>query len=58
MREVCSYGQAGLQGVTLQQEADLQPRTANIYQASVARHQIGQAEQPWAKVTPHKNVLV
>lgn len=56
-REVCCYRQAGLQGLTLQQEADLQPWTGTIYQHSVACHQAGKTEPPWAKVTTQKSVL-
>lgn len=52
-REVCCYRQAGLRGLTLQQEADLQPRTGTIYQHSVAEQ--GHTEpSPWAKVTTPK----
>lgn len=56
-RGVCCYRRAGLQGLTLQQEADLQPWTGTIYQHSVACHQTGQTEPPWAKVTTQKSVL-
>ncbi len=56
-RGVCRYRRAGLQGLTLQQEADLQPWTGTIYQHSVACHQTGQTETPWAKVTTQKSVL-
>lgn len=54
-REVCCYRQAGLRGLTLQQEADLQPRTGTIYQHSVTEQ--GHTEpSPWAKITaPKKN---
>lgn len=52
-REVCCYRQAGLRGLTLQQEADLQPRTGTIYQHSVTEQ--GHTEPlPWAKVTAPK----
>lgn len=35
-REVCCCRRAGLQGLILQQEADLQPWTGTIYQHSAA----------------------
>lgn len=53
-RRVCRYRRAGLQGLTLQQEADLQPRTGTIYQHSAACHQSGQTELPWAKIDSPK----
>lgn len=57
-KEVCCYRQAGLRGLTLQQEADLQPRTGTIYQHSVTEQ--GHTEMsPWAKVTaPKKKILL
>lgn len=36
-REVCCYRRAGSRGLTLQQEADLQPGTGTIYQRSVTQ---------------------
>lgn len=57
-KEVCCQRQAGLQGLTLQQEADLQPWTGTIYQHSVVCHHLGQTEPPWAKATTQKKCLV
>lgn len=49
-REVCCRRRAGLQGLILQQEADLQPWTGTIYQHSAACRQADETELPWAKV--------
>lgn len=47
-REVCCYRRAGSRGLTLQQEADLQPGTGTIYQRSVTRRD--HARTPRAQV--------
>lgn len=52
-REVCCHRQAGLQGLTLLQEANLLPWTGTIYQHSACHH-AGQTVLPWAKVTAQK----